>query len=345
MSLSTKTQVKETFISPAFYTTDITKMSEVDTVIFAETFDAVLVELQKDHNKDKYIRNESFVQSWDYLQGEVREIIIKILEMYCAAEYAGFILYKELSYQLKDTNNLLSDAFSFMARDEARHASFLNKALLDFHLKPNLGFLKKENRKYFILPFSYFVYSTYLSEKLSSYYYITVFKHLKSYPMYSIYPLFEYYQAWSEDESRHGDFWGAIIQTQPQFTKGLKAKWVCKFYLVLIFSMTYLRHQKNEKIFKLFELDTRKYSISTIKKANKSIEKNLPIILDIENSRFFNNLDSCLEHIIKNDEINISVQHILLKSIKKIPHYLSILFVFPSLFLVKTIDTRKKREV
>jgi magnesium-protoporphyrin IX monomethyl ester (oxidative) cyclase len=35
-----------------------------------------------------------------------------------------FLLYKEISRNLKKANPLLAEGFSFMSRDEARHAGF-----------------------------------------------------------------------------------------------------------------------------------------------------------------------------------------------------------------------------
>ncbi|MBE9107166.1 magnesium-protoporphyrin IX monomethyl ester (oxidative) cyclase [Nostoc cf. edaphicum LEGE 07299] len=340
---NTEVLAKETLIYPGFYTINIRKFSNIDTLSFQKAFNTAVANLKSDYTKDKYIRDERFNQSWDHIQGEARELIIKLLEMYCAAEYSGFILYKELSYQLKETNSILSDGFSLISRDEARHASFLNKALLDFYIKPGLGFLKKEHRKYISLPFSWFIYSTYLSERISSCYYITIFEHLESHPEYSIYPLFSFYKSWSEDENRHGDFFGAIIKSQLQLSNGLRARLVCKFFLLLIFSMTYFKYKSNDKLLALFGLDAREYYVSTIKKVNNSIRKDLPIVLDVEESRFFNKLDICLLHISENKRINISNQNMLLKLIQKIPHYFTILLVMLRLSIMKSINTRENR--
>jgi magnesium-protoporphyrin IX monomethyl ester (oxidative) cyclase len=335
----TKVLAKETSIFPRFYTTNLRKMSKIDTSVCQEAFNTVIGELKNDHSKKKFIRNEEFNQSWDQIPGEVRNLIIELLERFCASEYSGFILYKELSHQLKETNSILSDGFSLMSRDEARHAGFLNQAFLDFHIKPCLDFLKKGRRKYTFLPFSWFIYTTYLSERISSCYYITVFEHLEAYPEYSIYPLFKFYKAWSEDENRHGDFLAAIIKSQSQLSDGLKARLSCKFFLLLSFSTMYFKYKDHTEFYMLLGLDAREYSILVIKKLNKTIKKDLPTTLDVENPYFFQKLDNCILHIAENERINVSSQHKLFHIIRKIPHYFSLLLIFLSLFCMKSNNT------
>jgi magnesium-protoporphyrin IX monomethyl ester (oxidative) cyclase len=72
----------------------------------------------------------------------------------------------------------------------------------DFNLALDLGFLTK-NRTYTFFQPKFIIYATYLSEKIGYWRYICIYRHLQRNPEHQLYPMFEYFENWCQDENRY----------------------------------------------------------------------------------------------------------------------------------------------
>lgn len=146
-----KEAADENLLTPRFYTTDFDEMEQLFSKEINPNLDeselvSILNEFREDFNQKHFVRNDSFKSAADGITGESRRIFIEFLERSCTAEFSGFLLYKELGRRLKKTAPVAAEIFTLMSRDEARHAGFLNKAMSDFNLALDLGFLTKNRQ-------------------------------------------------------------------------------------------------------------------------------------------------------------------------------------------------------
>jgi magnesium-protoporphyrin IX monomethyl ester (oxidative) cyclase len=361
-----KMPAKETILTPRFYTTDFDAMAKMDIAVNEEELQAILAEFHVDYNRNHFVRNADFDQSWDHIDGETRQLFVEFLERSCTAEFSGFLLYKELSRKLKGKNPVLAEGFNLMSRDEARHAGFLNKAMTDFNLSLDLGFLT-QYRQYTYFEPEFIFYATYLSEKIGYWRYITIFRHLEQHPEDRIYPIFKFFENWCQDENRHGDFFDAVMRSQPQMLDRPRTLWQklkeiprsfekkawarffmvtllppklwCRFFLLSVFATMYLNDIQRSGFYAALGLDAREYDIQVIKKTNETSSRVFPVLLDVEHPDFYRRLDICVANNAKLSEIAGSNAPAPVKLLQKLPLYFSNLVQLLKLFLLPTIDS------
>jgi magnesium-protoporphyrin IX monomethyl ester (oxidative) cyclase len=335
-----KVPAKETILSPRFYTTDFDEMARMSMNANEDELRAIIAEFKIDYNRHHFVRNAEFDRSWEHIDGETRSVFIEFLERSCTAEFSGFLLYKELGRRLKNKNPLLAEAFNLIARDEARHAGFLNKALSDFNLSLDLGFLT-QNHKYTFFKPKFILYATYLSEKIGYWRYIKIFRHLEKHPENMIYPLFQFFDNWCQDENRHGDFFDAVLRAQPQFLNDWRAKLWCRFFLLSVFATMYLNDIQRSSFYELLGLNTREYDKEVIWETNRTAAKIFPIILDVDNPKFYVGLEKCIDNNEKLAAIGATESPKFVKLAKKLPYYISNGVELLKLYFLKPIDVKK----
>jgi magnesium-protoporphyrin IX monomethyl ester (oxidative) cyclase len=339
-----KSPAKETILTPRFYTTDFEAMAQMDISPNEDELLAILEEFRADYNRHHFVRDAEFEQSWEHIDGETRRLFVEFLERSCTAEFSGFLLYKELGRRIKDKSPVLAECFTLMSRDEARHAGFLNKAMSDFNLALDLGFLTK-NKKYTFFQPKFIFYATYLSEKIGYWRYITIYRHLEAHPEDRIYPIFRFFENWCQDENRHGDFFDAIMKAQPQMLNDWQAKLWSRFFLLSVFVTMYLNDIQRSGFYQSIGLDAREYDKHVIKKTNETAGRVFPVILDVEHPKFYERLEVCIGNNEKLTEIANSNSPKFLQFFKKLPYYVSNGWQFLRLYLMKPMEVASQQGV
>lgn len=339
-----KAPSQETLLTPRFYITDFDAVAKMDISAQEEQLLAMIEEMKADYNRNHFVRTDDFKRSWDHIDEETRNIFIDFLERSCTSEFSGFILFKELSRQLKNRNPILSEIFSLMARDEARHAGFLNKAMSDFNISLDLGYLTK-NRSYTFFKPEWVIYAVYLSEKIGYWRYITVYRHLEKHPEYQFYPLFQMFESWCQDENRHGDIFNALLRSQGTMWNNWKARLWSRFFLLTVFVTHSLTVDERGDFYHRIGIDPREFDMHVIRKTNETSARAFPSILNVDHPEFFPRLHRCSERNIKMKQIDESNDPKWLKSIKKIPLKAGILGDMLRLYLIKPIDAEALRDV
>ncbi len=332
----TKEPVKDTILTPRFYTTDFEAMAAMDLRPNEAELEAICEEFRKDYNRHHFVRNEEFEGAADKLDPQTRKVFVEFLEQSCTSEFSGFLLYKELSRRIKEKNPLLAECFAHMARDEARHAGFLNKSMSDFGLQLDLGFLTA-NKAYTYFQPKFIFYATYLSEKIGYWRYIAIYRHLEKHPESKIFPIFNFFENWCQDENRHGDFFDALMKAQPSTVRGLTARLWCRFFLLAVFATMYVRDVARKEFYESLGLDAREYDKYVIDKTNETSARVFPVVLDVRNPRFWERLEQLVANNAALDRADSGNAPSPLKALRKLPFWTGNALVMAKLFLMAPI--------
>ena len=137
--------VESTMLSPRFYTTDFAAMDRLDVSSMRSEWDRMMAEYEGDNNHDHFQRDAQFAEEvaerFSQVSPEMREEFLGFLISSLTSEFSGCILYNEIYKNVENPD--IKQLMRFMARDESRHASFINQSLKDFGLGIDLGDLKR----------------------------------------------------------------------------------------------------------------------------------------------------------------------------------------------------------